>query len=367
MPASSTADPGRFPAVTARAILPILAALTLPAGPILGRAAGQPAQAPAAAPGAAATAPAGDAPAKPAGERLKLATSDGFTVAAWHYPAKRPETDGAPPPPPPVAILLHDLGGSHQSLEPLALELQSRGITAVVPDLRGHGATKGPEDRILDPKSIKKADFDAMVTTSGGRVRDQAANRGDVEAVRTWIKEQSEAGKLDGGRLVVVGSGVGAAVAAQWAAADAAWPDLASGAQGRTVRGLVLVSPAWTTRGFSISPALAAEPVRRTLPVLVIGGVKDADATKIYDQLKRQRPDAWKERRPGQREPRQAPKLEEAKEADDARPSLYLWVLDTQLTGDRLAAWVPRDRAVAGDWPADLIERFLSTLTDAAR
>ena len=330
---------------------------SLAAGPAFGQGAPPVPAAPAAAPAAA------DRP-KATGERLKLATSDGFALAAWHYPATQPEADGEKAPPPPVVILLHDLGGSHQSLESLAEELQARGITVVAPDLRGHGATTPPDERSgLDAKSIKKADFDAMVVTGGGRVRDQAANRGDVEAVRGWIKERAEAGKLDMGKLVVVGSGVGAAVAAQWAVADASWPDLASGAQGRDVRGLVLVSPAWTTRGFSISPAMAVEPVRRAMPILVIGGTTDADAVKIYEQLKRQRPDAWNEKRPGQNDAKVAPKLEEAqKRGDAAMPTLWLRILDTKLSGDRLAAYVPKDRAATG-LPADLVDRFLRTVT----
>lgn len=352
--------------ILAAILLVILLVAPLAGGPAFGQGSAPPATA-----GTNPPAAAGDRP-RASGEQLKLTTSDGYALAAWHYPATRAEADGERSPPPPVAILLHDSTpeerNSHLSLEPLATALQSRGITVVVPDLRGHGATTGPEGRgNLDAKTIKKTDFDWMVTTSGGRVRDQAANRGDVETVWNWIKEQAASGKLDAGRLVVVGSGVGAAVAAQWVVADAAWPDLASGPQGRTIRGLVFVSPAWTTRGFSISPALAVEPVRRTLPILVIGGVKDTDATKIYDQLKRQRPDAWKEKRPGQREAKQAPKLEEDKKKKgvDTPPSLYLWVLDTQLTGDRLAAWLPKDGGAA-DFPADLIDRFLGTVTEPA-
>ncbi len=316
---------------------------------------------------AAAGQPAGPAaPARPraaAAERLKLTTSDGFALAAWHYPATQADTDDTPAPPP-VVILLHDLGGSHQSLESLARELQSRGISVVAPDLRGHGATVPPQGRDnLDTKSIKKSDFEAMVVTGGGRVRAQASNRGDVEAVREWIRERAEAGKLDMGRLVVVGSGVGAAVAAQWAVADASWPDLASGPQGRDVRGLVLVSPAWATRGFSISPALSLEPVRRILPILVVGGTQDADAVKIYEQLKRQRPDRWNEKRPGSTEAKQAPKLDEAQQRGvEAKPTLWLRIIDTRLSGDRLADYVPEDRAVTG-LPADLVSKFLGMVT----
>ena len=327
--------------------------------PCLGLLAGEPASGQAAAPAAA-------APKKVASERLKLSTSDGVALAAWYYPAAKPEADDATDDkndeksgPTPVVILLHDLGGSHAAVEPLALELQSRGMAVVAPDLRGHGATKGPAgsgDSDLDAKSLKKADFVGMTVTGGGRVRDQAAQRGDVEAVRNWIKGRAEAEGLAADRLVVLGSGLGASVAAQWTIADAAWPDIASGPQGRQVRGLVLVSPAWIVRGFSVSPALAAEPVRRTLPILVIGGANDSDAVKLYDQLKRQRPDEWSEKRAGQ-DLAQAPKL-----ADGALPSLYLRQFDTDMSGDRLAAFVPKDRR-GGGLPVDIIAGFIGRVT----
>ena len=306
------------------------------------------------------SATAGAAEEAPTIERLKLSTSDGVALAAWYYPAATPEpaSGKAAGRPGPVVILLHDLGGSHKAVEPLAFALQSGGIAVVAPDLRGHGATAAAAGHdATDAAALKKSDFDSMAATAGGRVREQAASIGDVEAVRNWIAGGPEAGKLDMNKLVVVGSGLGAAVAAQWTIRDALWPDLASGPQGRQVRGLVLVSPAWTTRGFTISPALGAEPVQRKLPVLVIGGAQDADAVKIYDQLKRKRPDGWSEKRAGQAAPTQAAKL-----GPDDRPSLYLRQFDGGLSGDRLAASVPKDPR-GGGHPAAIIEGFIGAVT----
>lgn len=295
-------------------------------------------------------------------ERLKLSTSDGVALAAWYYPADLPPGADADddPTPAPVVILLHGLGGSHESVAPLAAELQAGGIAVVTPDLRGHGDSSGAEGRAdLDARTLKKADFDLMAMTGGGRVRDQAANRGDVEAVRAWIKERAASGRIDMDKLVVVGVGVGAAVAAQWTLNDARWPDLASGPQGSQVRGLVMVSPAWVTRGYSIATFLGEGPLRRSLPLLVIGGTADTDAVKLYDQLKRARPDAWNEKRAGQDVPVAAAKL-----AKDALPSLYLRQFATPLSGDRLAAAGPED--ANGGHPAAIIEGFVRAVTDAA-
>lgn len=293
-------------------------------------------------------------------ERLKLATSDGVALAAWYYPASTPDTDAdkAGAGPTPIVILLHDLGGSHKTVEPLALALQAGGIAVVAPDLRGHGATVAAAGRgPADAAALKKADFDNMVATAGGQVREQATTIGDVEAVRNWIVGGPAAGKFDQKKLVVVGSGAGAAVAAYWTMMDAKWPDLASGPQGRQVRGLVLISPAWTTRGFSIAPALGVEPLQKTLPILVIAGGQDTDAVKLYDQLKKKRPDGWSEKRAGQ-----AAKTQAAKLGDDGLPSLYLRQSDGGLSGDRLAAYVPKDPQ-GGGHPAAIVAGFIGAIT----
>lgn len=342
-PAPATAPAGR-----AWAILALVAAGC-------GVASAEPAAPVAAARGTPPGAPAAADPAPPAAERLTLATSDGIDLAVWYYPvAEGEQAAGAAP----VAILLHDVGGAHDTVEALARNLQAGGVAVVAPDLRGHGASRRDEDR--GPEALKAPDFASMSAAAGGRVRAQAEQRGDVETVRGWIKAQADRGILDMDRLVVVGCGVGAVVAAHWTAIDAGWPDLVTGPQGSQVRGLVLVSPRFAMRGFTISPALASEPLRRTLPILVVAGTKDADAVRIYDQLKRQRPDGWSERRAGQGSPTQSPKLRTG-----ARPTLFLRQFDTDLSGDRLAVFEPRDSR--GGSPGGVIGGFISAVTTAAR
>jgi pimeloyl-ACP methyl ester carboxylesterase len=256
-------------------------------------------------------------------------------------------------------ILLHDLDGSHLTVEPLAKALQQQGIAVVAPDLRGHGESGGRAGgggEALTPRTIKKADLEAIARTGGGRVRDQATVRGEIEAVRGWIKDQAATGACDFDRLFVVGSGLGGALAAHWVVADAAWPGLASGPQGGNVRGVVLVSPAWTTRGFSVSPALTAEPVARSLPVLVIAGTGDDEAMRLFAQLKRQRPDSWYEKRAGQPASRAA-------KVQDATPSLYLMQVDAAQSGDALASQRSTDPRRAGSDPAGLIAGFIRSMS----
>ena len=315
-------------------------------------------QAPATAPPPATTdtpSPAGP-PKKPRDpvETLALETSDGVSLAAWHYrvagEAERP----------PVVILIHDLDGSHTTVEPLAKELARRGIAVVAPDLRGHGAsmarlTAGGGEESLDTRSLKKQDLEATTLTQGGRVRDQSAVRGDIECVRNWIKLRADDGKLDIDRLFVVGSGLGCTLAAMWAINDAAWPDLVSGPQGRQVKGLVFISPTWSSRGLTVSTVLAADRVRRELPLMVLAGRDDRDALKLFEQLKRQRPNEWFEQRVGQAAPAKAAKLE-------GSPTLFLLQRDSELTGDKLAAMRSADpRRAAGD-PASLIQGFINAV-----
>jgi pimeloyl-ACP methyl ester carboxylesterase len=186
--------------------------------------------------------------------------------------------------------------------------------------------------------------------------------RGDVEAIRGWIRDMASRGVFDMKRLFLVGSGVGAAVATGWTVEDAAWPDIASGPQGRDVRGLVMISPAWTTRGFSISPTLSADVVKRAIPILVIaaGGEKgegEKDAERLFEQLKRARPAEWYEQLSDQKAPTPNPK-----KADNDPATLFFLELATTAKGDSLATLSGPSGDVAG-----LIAGFMATVAPAGK
>lgn len=304
--------------------------------------------------------PAAAAPAAP--EVLDLETSDGVRLQAWLY---RAASDTNAPAAPgsrrgtvrTTVILLHDLGGSHAGVEPLARILQRGGCHVIAPDLRGHGESTrrraaGPRGDDLDAKQFKRADLEAIASSTGGSVRDQADGRGDVETVRAFLRDQSEPGGPGLDRLVVVGVGAGASVAALWTAADAAWPPIATGPQGAQVRALVLVSPQWAPRGLTILPALNQDTVKKELPVLVVGGKGDRDAVRVYDHFKRHRPQDWFEQRVGQR-PASAPKLERPV---DARTVLLQ--VDSDESAEKLLA-VRRGEA------GELVRGFLGAVLDA--
>jgi len=262
----------------------------------------------------------------PAAEEQPLETSDGVRFGAWHYAAP-PETK-----PTATVILIHDLGGSHKSVGDLARALQRAGCAVVAPDLRGHG-TQTQRSGEGDPHVLlRKVDFEAMAA-SHGRVRDDPASshRGEIEAVRGWIRRQADAGTLDLDRLCVVGSGLGATLAAMWTVADWNWPPTTAGPQGQQVRALVLVSPAMSKRGLSMVGPMATETIRSSVPILVLAGAGDREASRFFDQLKRFRPKAWFQQRDGQ-PPEKARDLEDPGDA-----TAFLIQYNTTLSGDKLA------------------------------
>ena len=308
----------------------------------------------------------------PAPEQLELETSDGVGLTAWIYraPEEQPsrtsggtaKPGGNAPSRPPVrttVILLHDLGGSHESVEPLALGLQRGGCHVIAPDLRGHGQSTKRLDApgrgdTLEAKLLKRGDLEAMAASAGGSVRDQATARGDIETIRDHLRGGGEAGGPSLDRLVVAGVGAGATLAALWTAADASWPPLATGPQGRQVRALVLISPAWTPRGLPILPALGQDGVKRDLPILVVAGRGDRDATRIFDQLKKNRPQEWFEQRVGQK-PASAPKLERPADAT----TVFLQI-DSEDSGEKLLGGRNTD-------PTEMVRGFLGVVLAGER
>lgn len=258
-------------------------------------------------------------------------TSDGVDLAIWYYPSATEESRA-------TVVLIHDLEGSHTALEPLALGFQAAGMSVVAPDLRGHG---GSTDRVwpngqtdeLQADRLRKADFDAIVASQGGRVREQAQLRGDLETVYEWIRKTARSdNRLSPDSLCLVGSGLGGTFATLWAALDAAWPPLASGPQGGNVQAICLISPVFASKGASIGPALNTPIIARELPLLILAGERDRDASRVFGQLKRGRADAWFEQKTDR-------STDKAKEVENPTTDATLFLLSyaTKESADDLA------------------------------
>jgi dienelactone hydrolase len=267
-------------------------------------------------------------------EELRLETSDGIRIAAWYYPA--PEDAKAVA----TVILVHDLEGSHKTVDNLARNLQRAGCAVVAPDLRCHGGSgsrpaaptgSGGKGDAMEPRMLKKIDLESMAAATGGRLRDQSAMRGEIEAVRSWIKQKSDGGTLDIDRLCVVGCGLGGTLASMWTAADWNWPPTTTGPQGQQVRALALISPVWATKGISMSVPLTSDAIQHAIPLMVVAGKGDRDAIRLFDQLKRFRPSEWFQQRAGL-------PAEKAKDLEDPADGTAFFIqIDTTLTADKLA------------------------------
>jgi pimeloyl-ACP methyl ester carboxylesterase len=214
----------------------------------------------------------------PEPEDLELETKDGVALGVTYY-ASLEGKDAVP------VILLHGLKGDRKDLSGLALYLQSVGQAVVVPDLRGHGDSirmkrPGGVSGRLDASRLSKTDVIAM-----------SSNRGDVEAVKKFLMKENNQGKLNIEKLCVIGAGMGATVAVNWAALDWSWPQLPGRKQGQDVKALVLISPEWSFKGVPITAAINTAAVRQAMSVMLIVGAGDAstkrDAQRILKTLEK--------------------------------------------------------------------------------
>jgi len=188
-------------------------------------------------------------------------TADGVQLAAVFYPSpleKEQAKDAVP------VILLHQLKGSHADFDNLAVELQKANCAVLVPDLRGHGqSTKrvmsDGKEKTIDPALLNKQDFEAMIQY-------------DLEACKSFLMEKNNAKQLNIDKLCVIGAEMGAALAVDWAERDWSWPALTTGKQGQDVKAVVLLSPTWSFKGLTITPAATNRDFTGKLSWMVVVG-----------------------------------------------------------------------------------------------
>lgn len=228
-------------------------------------------------------------------ENVSLVTQDGVQLKITYFPAapavRKGSTEAKQVVP---VVLLHDYKSSRAVFAPLAQKLQASGagqkgktqFAAVTVDLRAHGESvkqvfSNGTQVDLDAAKINKDGLIAMATT-------------DMEAVRSFLVDKNDAGELNINKLCLVGSGMGANVAANWAARDWAAPPLAIGKQGQDVKAIALISPRWSTGGLSMQAPMQFRPLKENVAWLLIYGDKDpkfqTDALRIKKQLERFHP-----------------------------------------------------------------------------
>ncbi|HEX3999031.1 MAG TPA: alpha/beta fold hydrolase [Pirellulales bacterium] len=214
----------------------------------------------------------------PAPLDIELQTTDGLQMQATYYGSIQGKN--AVP-----IIMLHGYKGSRADFAGLALAMQARGCAVIVPDLRGHGKStsinRGGELVTIDPSTLRKGDFELMVTQ-------------DLEAVKSYLMERNNAGELNIEKLCVVGNDMGAMLAVKWSQYDWHWPQLPSTKQGQDVKAVVLISPPMNFHGIPINDSLGTPLLQTGLSVLIIAGEKNSkamdEAKRIYNRLAPLRP-----------------------------------------------------------------------------
>jgi pimeloyl-ACP methyl ester carboxylesterase len=228
----------------------------------------------------------------PPPEPISLGTADGVQLKGTYFPgAARNATQAKQTTP---VVLLHDYKSNRAVFNPLISQLQApaeggadRPYFAVIAiDLRAHGESV----KQLLPTGVP-VDLDAAKLSKDGLA---AMAVRDLEAVRGFLVEKNDAGELNINKLCLVGSGMGASVAANWALADWSTPPLAVGKQGQDVKAIALISPIWSYRGLSMQEPMKFGPLKQNVAWMLIAGGQDpkvkADFDRIQKQLERGHP-----------------------------------------------------------------------------
>jgi pimeloyl-ACP methyl ester carboxylesterase len=150
--------------------------------------------------------------------------------------------------------------------------------------MRAHGeSTKianNPQAE-LQVSKLNKDDYIAMATY-------------DMDAVRSFLVQKNDEGELNLNKLCLVGSGMGASVAANWAFTDWSYPALAVGKQGQDVKAIAMISPRWTYNGLMMQTPMKSLALKENAAWMIVYGDKDpkfqTDAQKLERQLEKLHP-----------------------------------------------------------------------------
>jgi pimeloyl-ACP methyl ester carboxylesterase len=203
---------------------------------------------------------------------VSFMTSDGVYIYGTYYPSDLGREA-------PVVICLHQRFRDRRDFIQLARFLQMNGFAVLTLDLRGHGESKSvnadvyrfhwkkgvqrirehaAEAQLLNAKRFARGDYERMVR--------------DVEAGKRFLIGENNEGRLNLGKLAVVGASIGATAAIRHAAYDWQFPK----PKGQDVNALVLLSPGYRYQGVSIAKAIGQIATR--IPILTIAGIKDSQS-----------------------------------------------------------------------------------------
>jgi len=171
---------------------------------------------------------------------VSFEATDGTRIAGDYYPPPVSRHKHAP-----FVILVHGCGGARSAWEPLVPALHDAGLAVLVPDLRGHGESATTETR----ERVRNRDEELF--------REMQC---DLRGAYDWLAKQPE---LDRARFALVGAGVGASIALQYAAKD------------RSVDAIVCLSPRLHDLGLDAAGDIHQVTGRK---ILLLAGEADRDA-----------------------------------------------------------------------------------------
>jgi dienelactone hydrolase len=137
------------------------------------------------------------APAPAGAKAVRIATNDGWQLAAWYWPPKNTKVKA------PGIILLHQRGADKSSWGSIPAKLLAEDYAVLAIDLRGHGETLDPQGQSVPLAALKEADYLAMLN--------------DVAAAREYLAAQPS---VNGERMAIIGASIGANLAIMYASKD---------------------------------------------------------------------------------------------------------------------------------------------------
>ncbi len=218
----------------------------------------------------------------PGAEEVPLNTEDGVTLAATYWPGTKGK-DSIP------VVLLHGFKagetGSRKDYASLAPYLQEKlGCAVLAVDLRGHGDSTQIGNSKIDAAKMRPTQFGAMSAF-------------DMVAIRNFLIDENNGGgkspRLNLNKLCIVGAGMGATVAVQFARDDWNLGPIGPCQMGNFTKALVLLSPELTAHGLKLKEPLADRNVRQRISVLLLFGKEGPtakDAKSVFNLLERYHP-----------------------------------------------------------------------------